>query len=227
MLQLPLDIQLDDSAKFDNYFIGENHQLVDRLTNLRDTHEDFIFIWGAEGVGKSHLAQSVCHSLAASEKTIAYFPVNNPNIGAEYLENLENIDLICIDGFEFIASKRDWEEALFNLYNQLKSHRRQLVIFSQSSPIQMPILLKDLKSRLGDMEIYKLKSISDRQKVEFLMEYGRSRGLGIAEDVADFILARTNREVRDIQSVVKNLDKQALAQKRRITIPFVKNVLGI
>lgn len=227
MLQLPLDIQLNDSAKFNNYFVGENGQLFDKLRTLDSTTDSFIFVWGAQGVGKSHLAQAACHSLVSSEKIIAYFPVGDLGVHSESLENLEHVDFVCIDGFESVAGSQKWETAFFNLFNQLRLHNHQLVIFSQLSPSQLSISLADLKSRLGSMEIYKLKAISDRQKTDFLIDYGKSRGLDIAQDVASFILTRTNREVKSIQLIVKKLDQQALTHKRRITVPFVKNILDI
>jgi len=227
MLQLPLDIQLNESATFKNYFVGENEQLVDKLSNLHKMKADFVFVWGASGVGKTHLAQATCHSLADSEKLIAYFPIDQPNIGSESLENLENVDFVCIDGFESLAGKNKWEQAFFDFYNQLRSHERQLVIFSQLSPNQISIDLADLKSRLGAMEVYKLRAIPDRQKINFLIGYGKSRGLEITEDVASFILTRTNREVATIRSLIKTLDQQALTHKRKITVPFVKDILGV
>ncbi len=227
MLQLPLNVQLNDSARFDNYFIGENTQLINKLSQLNNSKDEFIFIWGAEGIGKTHLAHACSQLISDSGKTVAYFPLDEPFMSAEFLDNLESVDFVCLDGFNVISENSKWEQAIFNLYNQLKLFERQLVIFAESSPNELQINLSDLKSRLGAMEVYKLSGISDPYKSEYLREYGQSRGLKISLEVAHFILSRTSRELIAIQQTIQKLDQQALTHKRKITIPFVKKILEL
>ncbi|MCF6192709.1 MAG: DnaA/Hda family protein [Kangiellaceae bacterium] len=167
MLQLPLNVQLNDSARFDNFFIGENTQLVSKLSHLDNSNNEFIFVWGAKGNGKTHLAHACSQLIADAGKTVAYLPLDEPFMSAEFLDNLESVDFVCLDGFDVILKNDNWEHAIFNLYNQLKSFSRQLVIFAKFSPNQLNVNLGDLKSRLGAMEVYKLKGIRDSKKPEY------------------------------------------------------------
>lgn len=227
MLQLPLNVQLNDSARFDNFYAGKNAQLVNKLNQLNNSKDEFLFIWGAEGVGKTHLAHACSQLISDTGKTVAYLPLDEPFMAAEFLDNIESVDFVCLDGFDVISKHPQWEQAVFNLYNQLKLFDRQLVIFSGSSPNQLKINLGDLKSRLGAMEVYKLSGITDLNKSEYLVNYAQSRGLEISSEVANFILSRTNRELGAIQYTIKRLDQQALTHKRKITIPFVKEILEL
>ncbi len=227
MLQLPLNVQLNDSATFDNFFVGENTQLVNKLSQLNKSKDEFLFIWGAEEVGKTHLAHACSQLISDSGKTVAYFPLDEPFMSAKFLDDLESVDLVCLDGFDVISKNNNWEQAVFHLYNQLKLFDRQLVIFAESSPNQLQINLNDLKSRLGAMEVYKLSAVTDLKKTEYLVSYGQSRGLEISTEVAIFILSRANRELKTIQRTIRKLDQQALTHKRKITIPFVKEILGL
>ena len=77
MLQLPLDVQLDDSAKFENFFAEGNLQLISRLQSLKQTEYDFLYVWGGQNVGKSHLAQAICQDYASDDLTAVYFPLDN------------------------------------------------------------------------------------------------------------------------------------------------------
>jgi len=226
MLQLPLDVQLDDSAKFENFFAEGNQQLVSRLQSLKQTDNDFLYVWGSKSVGKSHLAQAICQDYASDDLTAAYFPLDNKMLEPEVLEGLEFANLVCLDTFDAIVGERRWEVALFNLFNALKASNKQLVIFSEQPYINADLALADLKSRLSSMETYKLNRLSDSERVSFLIQNAKHRGLDIPNEVAQYLLARTEREVSNLTSIVKLLDKQSLTYQRKITIPFVKSVLN-
>jgi len=225
MLQLPLDVHLDDSATFENFFSGGNLQLLSRLQLLKQTDCDFLYVWGSEHVGKSHLAQAICQDYASDNLTAVYFPLDNQMLEPEVLEGLEFANLVCLDGFEAIVGEPQWEVALFNLFNLLKASNKQLVIFSELPHAHSALKLADLKSRLSSMETYKLNSLNDSERVSFLIQKGKHRGLDIPTEVAQYLLARTEREVSNLTTIVKQLDKQSLTHQRKITIPFVKSVL--
>jgi DnaA family protein len=60
--QLTLPVSVRDDARFANYFAGPNAQVVYSIQDQwRDTGEPFIYLWGAKGVGCSHLLQAACH----------------------------------------------------------------------------------------------------------------------------------------------------------------------
>jgi len=227
MLQLPLDIQLDASARFDNFYAANNTQLLQRLKNLTVSSDDFLFIWGAEHVGKSHLAQAICAEYSGNKLTTAYFPLDNSSLVPEVLDGFEFADIVCLDSFQAISGDLAWQEAVFNLFNNIKNQKHHLIIFSQQSPKNIPLQLADLKSRLNSMEVYRLESLNGEQRVEFLISTSKHRGLEIPIEVAQYILSRASRDVKNLISLVDLLDAQSLAQQRKVTIPFVKKVLKL
>lgn len=227
MLQIPLDVQLDDSARLDNYFSDGNTQLIERLKTLSSESQDFIFVWGNDNSGKSHLAQAVCRNFSDNNLTAVYFPLDNSQLKPEVLEGLEFADLVCLDSIDVIAGKQEWEEGIFNLFNALKNSHRQFIIFSQQPPKDLSCNLADLTSRLSSMEIYKIRPLNEQQRVSFVIQKGEHRGLEITDEVAQFLLVRTKRDVNSLVEIIELLDKQSLAHSRRITIPFVKKILGL
>jgi DnaA family protein len=227
MLQLPLDIQLDGSARLDNFYPGNNLQLLQRLKNLDQLKGDFIFIWGSLDVGKSHLAQAVCRHYSEKNLTAAYIPLDNNALVPEVLQGLEFADIVCLDSLQSAAEDPAWQQAIFNLFNNLKNHHRQFIVFSQQSPQNISIQLADLKSRFNSMEVYKLDALTDQQRIGFVISNAQYRGLEISLDVAQFILARASRGVNELISIIDLLDTQSIAQQRKVTIPFVKKVLHL
>lgn len=227
MLQLPLDIVLDDSAKFDNFFSSnKNQQLLSRLKTIRDSKERFVFVWGSAETGKTHLAQSLCHQFDRSDFSVAYIPLANPLIRPEILKGIGTMDLICLDDIDTIVTQPDWQEALFDLYNLVKQFEHRLVIFSHQPPSELAFDLADLKSRLMAMEIYKIHSLDDQQKQRLLQQRAQNRGLFINDDVAKFILSRQSRSLTDLVESIEKMDEISIARQRKVTIPFVKEIFN-
>ncbi|MDQ7050534.1 MAG: DnaA regulatory inactivator Hda [Enterobacterales bacterium] len=226
MLQLSLDVQLDASAQFQTFYAGQNQQAVSRLMNLDLTQPEFLYIWGASACGKTHLAQSLCKQVSEKGLAVAYLPLDYPALEPEVLQGLESTDLVCLDAIDVVAANPAWEEAIFHLFNLLKSANKSLVIFGCNTPKASHFILADLESRLNAMEVYRIKPLLEAEKPEFLKQCGIDRGLELSDEVIGYILLRANREVGDLTQLIQRLDKESLAHQRKITIPFIKKQLG-
>lgn len=232
MLQLPLDIQLDTNARFDNFYQGDNGQLFDclvKLSNLNqvNSQERFIYICGEQLSGKSHLAQALSHEFDKVNRGAIYFPLDNKALRPEVLKGLDDFDLVCLDGLHHVIGQPLWETAVFELYNALLLANRCFVIFSRETPDSQQLNLADLRSRLKAMLFYKLYPVNDEKKLEFMQYLAALKGLDLSDEVAQFILLRVSRETKTLVDLVKKLDEQSLVHQRRITIPFVKDILAI
>ena len=53
------------------------------------------------------------------------------------------------------------------------------------------------------------------------------RGLELTEDVATFLLSRQQRDLPYLLGMLETLDQASLQAQRRLTIPFVKQVLEL
>ena len=227
MFQLPLNISLDSSATLDSFYVGENVELLERLMKLTKKN-NLIFISGNQGAGKSHLAQAVCNEISSlNDQSCVYLPLNNSQLTPAILLGLSQIDLVCLDNIESIANNHQWQVGLFNLYNEIKDTGNNLIIFSDRSPVHLGLSLKDLESRLSAMSIFKLKNINEENLINFIIEQGENLGMQVSLDVATFILNRSERSILELKTIIKTLDEQSLAHQRRITIPFVKDILNI
>ncbi len=225
MLQLPLNIRLDDSARFDNFSVGHNQQLVTNLIDLAHNQSNFIYIWGAADTGKTHLGHALCHEVTQQGLSAIHLPLSNTDFSPQILDGMSCMDLVSIDELQLVIGEPDWEIELFNLYNELKNENKSLVVFSESPPAHLPIALADLKSRFSAMEIYKLESLNEEQKITFFRQRASVRGLEVSDEVIRFILTRHSRAVSDLIKILDKLDHFSIVLKRKITIPLVKQIL--
>lgn len=192
-------------------------------------HGSYIYFWSREGGGRSHLLHAACAELSQHGEAVGYVPLDKRTyFMPEVLDGMEQLALVCIDNIECIAGDEAWEMAIFNLYNRiLETDHTRLFITGDRPPRQLNLYLPDLASRLDWGQIYKLQPLSDEEKLLALQLRGKLRGFELPEDVGRFLLKRLDREIRTLFMTLNQLDHASITAQRKLTIPFVKETLGL
>jgi DnaA family protein len=227
--QLPLTISLNNEATLSDFCWGSNRLLQQQLLYaLSGQGERFFYLWGEAGCGKSHLLQACCHFVTTTQTAI-YLPLKNLQpLGPGFLDGIEHQTLICIDDVDSVAGNVLWEEGLFHLYNRVKANDRTLLLMTgDQPPSQIPILLRDLQSRLSWGFTMQIQALNDEDKLKTLTLHAHKRGVELSPSVGQFLLNRCSRNMHDLLHLLNQLDQASLAAQRKITIPFVKNILAI
>lgn len=230
-IQLPLGVRLRDDATFANYYPGANAAALGYVERLCEADagwtESLIYLWGGEGVGRSHLLQAACLRFEQRGEQAVYLPLAEV---VEYdpalLDNLERCELVCLDDLDAVVGRSDWEEALFHLFNRLRDSGRRLLLAASSSPRELPVQLADLQSRLTLALVFQLQSLSDEDKLRALQLRASRRGLHLSDEVGRFILTRGERSMSALFDLLERLDQASLQAQRKLTIPFLKETLG-
>lgn len=233
--QLALDIELRDDATFESFYVGRNQEaylaaleIANQGKGIANHKTHFVYLFGKRGVGRSHLLQAACHHARRMGTSAIYIPLEQINeLSAHYMRGLENINLICIDDIQLMMGKEDWEEAFFHLFNQIQQQKSYLLVGADASPLYINIQLPDLKSRLSLGVAYHLEELEDDQKIEALMMRAHARGLELSRNVGQFLLSHCPRNMTKLFSTLEILDKASLMQQRRLTVPFIKEVLSL
>lgn len=225
MSQLALPLQLADHAVFASYLDSGNETLVATLSGIAAGHNNHgCWLWGATATGKTHLLQALCE--AAGDRA-AYLPLTMVlDAGPGVLDGLASRELVCIDDIDQVAGRSEWEIALFDLCNQVFDSGSQLIASATSTPRECAIGLADLRSRLARLPVFQIKALGEKERVSALQLRSRHRGLELPDDTATYLLKRSRRDMASLYEVLDRLDKEALRAKRRLTIPFVREVLG-
>ena len=218
--QLPLAMRLNDSATFDNYFAAGNETV---LHDLQTISQQFIYLWGTSGTGKTHLLQAACHAAGSGS---AYLPLGDEAIVPEMLDGMEQLALICLDNVDVIVGDVAWETALFHLFNRVRDLDHRLIVSASMSPTALPLQLADLKSRFSWGVSYQLTELSDKNKVLAMQERAHRRGMHLPAEVAEYLLKRYPRDMVSLFELIERLDEGSLVAQRKITIPFVRELLG-
>ncbi len=220
--QLPFDFVLYNEFNFDNFVIAEKNQELITLLQAAQLSEKFYFVWGEAGSGKSHLLQASCEMHINS----AYLPLKVfIEEGESVLDGLEHLDLICIDDVHLVLSQPAWEEKLFTLFNACQMNNASMLLSSISAPLELKFALPDLQSRYSSGVTYQLHELNENEKIFALKKRAEAAGIPLEDEVLNYIYLRSERNMSKLFAVLEKLDKLSLAQKRRITIPFVESIM--
>ncbi|MBF0752538.1 MULTISPECIES: DnaA inactivator Hda [Pasteurellaceae] len=228
--QLPLPIHQIDDETLENFYGDNNLLLLDSLhKNSQQIQQQFFYIWGTAGCGKSHLLRALSNQYLNEQRAAIYVPLNKSRyFSPAVLENLEQQELVCLDDLQSVIGDPEWEVAIFDLFNRIKAESKTLLLISAAvSPSALNVQLPDLASRLKWGEIYQLSPLTDEQKLEVLQKNARQRGIELPAETAQFLLKRLNRDTHTLLQTLEKLDRASLQAQRNLTIPFVKETLGL
>ena len=224
MNQLVLPIRLADHAVFESFLAAGNDALVATLCELADRDSDHgCWLWGAPATGKTHLLQAVCER--AGDRAV-YVPLSLlADAGPAVLEGLARRELVCIDDLDAVLGDEAWEVALFDLCNQLTDGGGQLAVAASAAPRESTIVLADLASRLSRLAVFSVQPLDDEQRIAALKLRATHRGLDLPDESARYLIKRSRRDMASLYELLDKLDLEALRAQRRLTIPFVRDVL--
>lgn len=228
--QLPLAVRLPDDETFASFYPGQNAQLITTLKNAAiGEGVPLIFFWGSNASGRSHLLHATCAEVSGDEGAAVYISLDrHDQYAPDILDGMERMPLLCLDNLDAIAGNRIWEEALFNLFNRWReTSKGSLIISASTAPRKLPLCLPDLASRLDWGVSFQLHELDDEGKLGALQLRAALRGFKLPVDVGRFLLNRVSRDMRTLLDALDMLDNASLHAQRKLTIPFLKEVLEI
>lgn len=225
--QLPLHFEFRANQTFNDFFPGINQEIVTHLQQcIAGVGEQQVFLWGKPGQGKTHLLQACCHQAQSQNLSSFYFDLSNARLPDPLmLSGLDEYDVVCFDNVEHIAGNADWELAFFNFFNQHRDSGHKLIVSAASAPSDIGIQLPDLKTRLNWGLTLKIQSLADNERIAALIFKADQMGFEIAPQVGRFLLTHYDRDLASLWTLLEKLDKASLAAKRKLTLPFLKQIL--
>ncbi|HJW45476.1 MAG TPA: DnaA regulatory inactivator Hda [Lysobacter sp.] len=233
--QLPLALRYPPDQRLDAFVrapVGALEQLralaEETPTGSPVSAPDALYVAGPAGVGKTHLLLATCAAADAAGRRAAYLPlVAAAGRLRDALQALEGNDLIALDGLDVIAGNREDEVALFDAHNRARAAGVALVYAAREIPDALGLALPDLRSRLGQCTRITLAPLDDDGRREVLQQRAQRRGLVLEDAALDWLLRRVGRDLTGMTALLDKLDRASLAAQRRVTVPFLKQTLGL
>ncbi|GAB2522893.1 DnaA regulatory inactivator Hda [Lysobacter humi (ex Lee et al. 2017)] len=225
--QLPLALRHSPDQRLET-FVGAPSGAIAQLDALAlGRSADATYVSGPAGSGRTHLLLGTCAAAQAAGRRAAYVGLA-PLVGrlSQALQAFEGMDVLALDDLDAVAGRRDDEVALFDLHNRARAAGCALVYAALARPESLGLSLPDLRSRLAQCSAIVLAPLDETGRREVLRERAARRGLALDDTALDWLLRRVERDLGSLTAVLDRLDREALAAQRRLTVPFLRQVLG-
>ena len=216
MNQLIFDFASHDYPGFDKFLGTENAELV---YVLQHKHGQFIYVWGEEGAGKSHLLQAwVAQALDAGRNALyidaAATPLTEAALDAEYL---------AIDQIEKLNNEE--QALLFAIFNRFRNSSKGFLLLSSEYTPQQLVIREDLRTRMAYCLVYEVKPLTDREKIDALVSMAAARQVTIDPEIFEYLLNHWRRDMDSLMQMFDTLDNYAVMMGKRITLPLLRQLL--
>lgn len=226
--QFPLDLRWPPHQRLDAFHPGHNAAALREVEALATVpRHPWVFLQGAGGTGKSHLLIGACRAVADAGHATRYLSLASlPEPRAEAIAGIDAKGLVAVDDVQVLAGDREGEHALFDLFNRAKAASAAMLFAANASPAELGLRLPDLVSRLSSCTQCPLHALDDEGRREMLRLLARRMGLRLDDEVLDWWFARQPRDPASLIALLRRIDRAALAAQRRVTIPFLRELLN-
>lgn len=242
---------LDGRYSFDNFVVGQPNALAyqasRRISDDPLSPYNPLYLYGASGLGKTHLLYAIGNAIAAgpSERRVRYVSAEtflNDFVAAlrskdtlAFKAAFRSVDVLLVDDIHFIANKESIQEELFHTLNTLHAQNKQIVVTATCAPNALDGIQDRIRSRLGSgfaVDIqqtdYPLRLDILRAKARAFQDWQAARQMtvvAVCEDVLAFIAERVTANVRDLQGALNDVMANAELTGQPMTIDLARQVL--
>jgi chromosomal replication initiator protein len=233
--------KLDPRYTFDGFVVGAGNQFAHAaakaVANQPGEKYNPLFLYGAVGLGKTHLATAIGHQLFKSDRgrKVVFAPAElfmNELISSlrgdrmgEFKDRMRRVDVLILDDVHFLAGRERTQEEFFHTFNSLHAERHQIILTSDKAPRDLTGLEERLRNRFESGLIADLAPPDLETRIAILQKKAAAEKLNLNAEVALFVAQRVSSNVRELEGCFNRLAALAALTKGAITLDFARESL--
>lgn len=218
--QLAFDLGHRSASGREDFFLApSNKDAVAWIDSWPSWPAPALVMHGPAASGKSHLAA------VWAARTGAAF-IEPDLLAAREADHLfAQGPHLALDHLDPWIGDRAAETTLFHLYNMAKENRRSLLVIMRTAPSLHDFAVADLASRLRAAPAAAIHPPDDTLLAALLIKLFADRQLQVQEETVRYILPRMERSFAAAYQIVAEADALALAERRKISIPLLRDLM--
>ena len=234
---------LSDRYTFARFVIGRSNELAaaaaSAVSHAPGKTYNPLFIYGATGLGKTHLMQAIAHEILARNPACRVVFITTEQFTNDVITSISKrtmhdfrrryreTDLLLVDDVHFLGGKETTQEEFFHTFNAVYEAGRQIVLTSDRAPSEIPRLEARLVSRFEWSMVADISPPDLEHRIAILRQKAAGDHLqhAIPDDVLHFIGNHVRANVRELEGSIIKLLAFASLRQRSITVDLAREAL--
>jgi chromosomal replication initiator protein len=234
---------LNERYLFDSFVIGRSNELAAAaaaaVAAAPGKTYNPLFIYGATGLGKTHLMQAIAHDILARDPNCRVIYISTEQFTNDVVTSItkrtmhdfrrryRETDLLLVDDVHFLGGKEATQEEFFHTFNAIYEAGRQIVLTSDRPPSEIPKLEARLVSRFEWGMVADVAPPDLEHRIAILRQKAQADHLEhtIPDDVLHFIADHVQANVRELEGSIIKLLAYASLKHRVVTVDLAREAL--
>ena len=241
-IPLPDSLAINPDYDFTSFIVGPSNRYAHAASIAVASNPGHaynpLFIHGDVGLGKTHLLQSIClrirednpgaiiHYLSCESFVSHFTEAIRAGQMAQFRHWFRDVDVLVLDDIHFLTSRQRSQEEFFHTFNTLYQANKQIVLSSDAPPEEIPDLEDRLVSRFKWGVVCEIEPPDYETRIMILKSKATQRSLELPDAVAEFVAARIETNIRELEGAVGKLQITSTVEQRPIDIELARLALG-
>ena len=234
---------LNSKYNFENFVVGPSNSFAYAASlAVAEQPSDVynpLFIYGSVGLGKTHLMNAIGNYIMADDPMKNVLLTTSESFTNELIDaivkkkdtselrnRMRNVDVLMVDDIQFLSKTKSTQEEFFHTFNDLYNNGKQIIISSDRPPKDIPTIEERLRSRFEWGLIVDIQKPDYETRVAILRKKADEEGIDVSYDVIDYIAARVESNIRELEGTLTRLSAQGQLMGVPITLDFARDSLS-
>lgn len=241
--KVSIESNLVPHLSFDNFVEGESNKFASTVAKSiakrpGATAFNPLFIHGAVGVGKTHLAHAIGLQIKnnfpdkvvlylSSERFVQLFvTAAKAQNKADFQNFYQMVDVLIIDDIQFLSGKAATQDSFFHIYDLLHQSGKQIVLTSDKAPVDIQDIQERIVSRFKWGLSAEIKSPDLETRRKIIVDKLSRDGIVLTDDMLDYLAGEVKANVRELIGVINSVIAYSTLYKTELSLELLKDTIN-
>ncbi len=241
---MPVSSEIDTRFKpterfsFDSFVKGQSKRLAfagaKAVANDPGKKYNPLFIYGASGLGKTHLLHAIAKDLLIGNPKLHLVYVSAQQFAEEFINALQggkieqfrraqrSVAVWLVDDIQFVVGKDKTQEEIFHTFNYLQTSGKQIVLTSDRPPKDLYLMDERLRSRFESGLVADIQMPDTETRCAILLKKAEQERIELEHPIAMFLAENVPGNIRRLEGALTKLAAQASVEDMPVSLELAQ-----